>query len=422
MVAGSVRERDGRFYARLRVRVVDPVSGASRWRQVERAAGPSRRCALEMLYALRAETQDGMFLACGLTVSELGQRWLTEHVQVDLKPGAVAEYRSTFFRHVLPALGDMQVKDVRPGTVSMLLSHKRAEGLCEGTVAKIRRHLHALFAFGVDAGVLALNPADLPRQRRRNGQGRRARGTQLSPLQVHRFLEACSSRWRPFFTVALDTGLRRGELIGLRWEDVDLLQRTICVRRSIGVHDRPGRQALERSLSPKTPAGERLVPILGGAQAALERLYMEALDASDGAPVFTAVTARPDDAGAGGGTARPLDPRMVTRVFRRYADRAGLPASIRLHDLRHTAITNAIEQGEDVLLVSAFAGHAHPSTTVDVYGHLLPGRVREAARRMRSLAAVPRRTATVLDAPSSATTTAGSLDRVDTAWWPERGS
>ncbi len=113
---------------------------------------------------------------------------------------------------------------------------------------------------------------------------------------------------------------------------------------------------------------------------------------------------------------------MVTRVFRRYADRAGLPASIRLHDLRHTAITNAIEQGEDVLLVSAFAGHAHPSTTVNVYGHLLPGRVREAARRMRSLAPAPRRTATILDAASSATTTAGPRDRVDTAWWPERGS
>ncbi|HTZ63797.1 MAG TPA: tyrosine-type recombinase/integrase [Solirubrobacteraceae bacterium] len=414
-----MRERDGRFYARLRVRVVDPASGASHWRQVERAAGSSRQRALEMLHALRAETRDGAFLACGVSVSELGQRWLTEHVQVDLKPGAVAEYRSTLFRHVLPALGDMQVQEVRPGTVSMLLSRKRAEGLCEGTVAKIRRHLHALFAFGVEAGVTAVNPADLPRRRACSGQGRRARGTQLSPVQVYRFLEACSPRWRPFFTVALDTGLRRGELIGLRWEDVDLLGRTICVCRSIGVHDRPGRQAQERSLSPKTPAGERLVPILSGAQAALERLYAQATDVSDGAPVFTAVTARPGDPGVGTGPARPLDPRMVTRVFRRYAERAGLPASIRLHDLRHTAITNAIEQGEDVLMVSAFAGHAHPSTTVDVYGHLLPGRVRDAARRMRSLEPATRGPATFHDTPGSATTTAGILDRVDTGWWPE---
>jgi site-specific recombinase XerD len=75
---------------------------------------------------------------------------------------------------------------------------------------------------------------------------------------------------------------------------------------------------------------------------------------------------------------------MVTRVFRRYANRAGLPETIRLHDLRHTAITNAISQGEDILLVAAFAGHAKTSTTVDVYGHLMPSRVRQAAHRIHT--------------------------------------
>jgi integrase len=173
--------------------------------------------------------------------------------------------------------------------------------------------------------------------------------------------------------------------------------------------------ASEASFSTKTPAGERLVPILGGAQAALERVFAHAPDTSEGAPVFTAVTARPEVESEGAAVARPLDPRMVTRVFRRYADRAGLPASIRLHDLRHTAITNAIEQGEDVLLVSAFAGHARPSTTVDVYGHLLPGRVREAARRMRSLDPAGGRPAPRSNAPGATTTTAGRLDWLGTA-------
>ena len=69
---------------------------------------------------------------------------------------------------------------------------------------------------------------------------------------------------------------------------------------------------------------------------------------------------------------------MVTRVFRRSADLAGLPETIRLHDLRHTAITSAISQGEDIMLVAAFAGHAKTSTTGDVYSHLLPKRAHEA--------------------------------------------
>jgi len=75
---------------------------------------------------------------------------------------------------------------------------------------------------------------------------------------------------------------------------------------------------------------------------------------------------------------RALSPRMVARVFRKYADEAKLPVTIRLHDLRHTAMTNAISQGEDILLVAAFAGHTTTSTTTDTYGHLMPQRAQDA--------------------------------------------
>ena len=109
------------------------------------------------------------------------------------------------------------------------------------------------------------------------------------------------------------------------------------------------------------------MPILDGAQAALEEVLAEAEDTRDEAPVFATVERKRGRDGVMRPTGRPLSPRMVTRVFRRYADRAGLPKTIRLHDLRHTAITNAISQGEDIMLVSAFAGHAKTSTTVDVY-------------------------------------------------------
>jgi integrase len=138
-------------------------------------------------------------------------------------------------------------------------------------------------------------------------------------------------------------------------------------------------------LTTKTEAGERLVPILDGAQAALEGLYAAAKDTRDDAPVFATIERKGGRDGVMRPTGRPLSPRMVSKVFRKYADAAELPATIRLHDLRHTAITNAIGQGEDILLVAAFAGHANTSTTVDVYSHLLPQRAHEAARRMRSV-------------------------------------
>jgi integrase len=291
--------------------------------------------------------------------------------------------------HVAPILGNVRVDDCSTQTIRSLLARKRAEGVSEGSLMKIRRHLHAMFAFAQDAGLMVVNPADVARARAGNGGRRavRARGTQLGPAQVARFLQECSARWRPFFVVALDSGLRRGELIGLRWGDVDLLARIIHVRRSIGPHDDPDAESelAGEELTTKTAAGRRLVPLLDGAQQALEDLYARAPDKSDGAPVFATVERGVGRDGVRRPVGRPLSPRMVSRVFRRYADRAGLPESVRLHDLRHTAITNAIGQGEDILLVAAFAGHAKTSTTVDVYGHLMPERVREAARRMRSV-------------------------------------
>ena len=384
MPSGCIRERNGRFYIRTRALVIDQHNGTSRWRQIEKAAGPSRRRAEKMLRALQDDVDDGRFIPSSVTVLELGQRWLAEHVQPNLKAGTVATYKGSFYQHIAPALGATRLDDLHPQMIRSMLGRKRAEGLGEETVAKIRRHLHAMLAFAQDAGLLSINPADTARARGGQTTHRRARGTQLSPVQIKRFLQECSPRWRAFFIVALDTGLRRGELIGLRWGDIDLLQRILRVRRSIGSYDRPDTVGLDE-LSTKTQAGQRLVPILDGAQQALEQLYTSAKDTSDHAPVFATIERKRGRDGIMRATGRPLSPRMVTRVFRRYAQRAGLAETVRLHDLRHTAITNAIAQGEDILLISAFAGHAKTSTTVDIYGHLMPDRVREAAHRMRSV-------------------------------------
>ncbi len=148
---------------------------------------------------------------------------------------------------------------------------------------------------------------------------------------------------------------------------------------------------LDEELTTKSDAGERIVPILDGAKGALEELYRTAHDTSDDAPVFATVERKRarDENGRPVGelrpVGRPLSPRMVTRVWRRYAERAGIPETARLHDTRHTAVTRAIEQGVDILVISAIAGHTKTSTTLDVYGHLMPERIQAAAKQMRSV-------------------------------------
>lgn len=255
MAAGSIRERNGRFYVRTRVQAIDPETGEVRWKQVEKAAGSSKRQAQRTLRSLQADADDGRYVPSSLTVLELGRRWLSEHVQPNLKAGAAANYKGTFYRHVAPTLGPVRVDDCKPAMVKSLLARKRAEGLSEETVAKIRRHIHAMFAFAQDLGLITVNPASAPRKRGQK-QRRRARGTALTPTQVGRFLTACSPRWQRFFTVALDTGLRRGELIGLRREDVAVLERVLYVRRSIGAYDDPDEaDDGENHFTTKTEAG-----------------------------------------------------------------------------------------------------------------------------------------------------------------------
>jgi integrase len=224
MAAGHIRERNGRFYIRTRTQIVDPETGRTKWKHVEKKAGASKRQAERALKDLQNDVDDGSYVPSSMTVLELGRKWLREHVQPNLKPGAAANYKSVFYKHVAPELGAVRVDDCKPQLVKALLGRKRANGLSEETVAKVRRHMHAMFAFAQDAGLVTVNPAAAPGKRGQK-QRRRARGTALSPAQITRFLDACSigldgkphadARWRLFFAIALDTGLRRGELVGL---------------------------------------------------------------------------------------------------------------------------------------------------------------------------------------------------------------
>ena len=390
MAQGTIRERGGRYYIRTRVRVIDEKTGEPKWKQVERRApdkvdanGKHRpggyREAEAALKELQGAVDTGQFKPSAATVLELGQQWLREHVQTELKPSTAANYKGTFYAHVAPALGAYRVDEITPEMVRTLLDRKRSAGLRPETVSKIHRHMHAMFEFAE----LPVNPAAL---RRRSGPKQRkhkTRGTALTPMQEAQFMNECSDRWRLFFRVALSTGLRRGEMIGLRWGDISLGERVIDVRRSICPYDDIDD---DEALTTKSEAGERVVPLFPDALKALEELYRLACTPGDDDPVF--VTVEPKPAVEGRRASVPggvLSPRMVTKAFRRYADRAGL-SEITLHDLRHTTITRLIEQGAPINLIAAIAGHSKTSTTTDIYGHRLRGHLLDAATRFNPAA------------------------------------
>lgn len=142
MAAGSIRERGGRYYIRTRVQVIDSKTGEVSWRQVEKAAGTSKRAAEKMLRGLRDDVERGAYMPTTTTVLELGQKWLREHVQPNLKPGAAANYKGTFYKHVAPMLGQVRVDDCKPAMVKALLGRKR-RGRAERRVGREDPPAHA---------------------------------------------------------------------------------------------------------------------------------------------------------------------------------------------------------------------------------------------------------------------------------------
>ena len=222
--------------------------------------------------------------------------------------------------------------------------------------------------------MLPENPArsvDLPRWEKREMQA-------LTPAEVARFREAAASDpWAVFFDFALATGMRPGEILALRWEDLDLDAGTVTVRRAL-----VGAGSRSRFAEPKTPKSRRTIPLPGSLihalaahkrRQAVHRLKLGP-EYEDQDLVFASATGGPHDA-------RNLADRHLKPILRR----AKLPGSFRLYDLRHTCATLLLAAGVHPKVVSERLGHAGITLTLDTYAHVLPGMQRKAADRLEAI-------------------------------------
>lgn len=187
----------------------------------------------------------------------------------------------------------------------------------------------------------------------------------LDPFQVRALLEHASPEARTLLLCAVTTGMRRGELLALKWGDVDWHSRRIWVRRSVGPDG--------RFQQPKTRGSVRAIAITPTLVSALRHHRMASSFKGDDDLIF------PSERGT------PLDGRnMVRRYFEKALRNAGLPR-IRFHDLRHTFATLLIAQGEHPKLISEQLGHASVQITLDRYGHLMDQSYGDASERLEAV-------------------------------------
>ena len=281
--------------------------------------------------------------------------------QALLRPSTRLAYRIHVDRHLAPNLGSVPLGSLTAGDVERLIARLAARGLSGGTIERVVSTLRAALAAAVRDGHLAANPVS---------------GVRLpavvpnrpAPWGAHHaraLLRGADGVMRVLVRLAIATGMRRGELLALRWDDVDLHAGCLHVRTA---RIQVGSRVIAGP--PKSRAGQRTVWLAAATTAALEQWKARTPDASGMVLV---------DADG-----QPLVPWEGSRAFDRLIRRLGLPR-IRLHDLRHLSARLGIASGEPLPAVRDRLGHSDIATTVGYYGRTVPSAARASARRLAGL-------------------------------------
>lgn len=296
-----------------------------------------------------------------------------------LRPKTLASYSLVARLYLKPHIGRIPLAKLTKQDVNRMLN-KVAVGRSPTTVRYARTVLRSALQVAVEEERLPRNVAKLSKV----PEGKAKRFTPLTISQARQFQDSVDSdRLAPLYKTALNLGLRQGELLGLRWQDVDLDAATLKVKNALQRID--GKLEL---VPPKTEESQRTLDLPAIVVKALREHRVRQLEErlaagrrwQDGGFVFTTSI----------GT--PLDGTNVTHAFQAALRTAGLPHQ-RFHDLRHACATMLIEDGEDLAVVSKLLGHSNYTTTVNTYTHLTRDMGRRAARRMDSIMGEPRQAA-----------------------------
>lgn len=346
--------------------------------------GKTKKEVLDKLTRAMAELQQGTFVEpTRLTFGEWLQVWLEEYKKPAVRPSTWASYEQTIRNHLEPALGHVPLQQLRPELLQRLYNQKLAEGLSNRTVHLIHTVAHAALKQAVKNGLVGRNVAEATSP---PGVGK-GEIRVLSLEEQHRFLEvAKENRLYPAFLLALASGLRLGELLGLRWQDVDWQRGGISINQALQrVRGRKGQKTYLAFLPPKTKAGRRFIPLPEEALKALKRWKAtQAEEKLAAGPLW-------EEHGLVFTTehGRPIDPRNFTRKFYNLVKKAGTE-HFNFHALRHTFATRLLELGEHPKVVQELLGDSQITVVLDTYSHVLPHIKEQAAARLNEIL-LPRR-------------------------------
>lgn len=321
---------------------------------------------LEQKYAvLRAEIGAGVNVSDNSTVAELAQMWYTVYKKPYLKKGGQNATKNAVNNHILPLIGSMKVRDVKPVNIRRVMA--KMEGMSVSSHDKVRQALKGMFKAAVENGMIAKSP--VPDDLGKSGKA----SEEVVPLTVAQSKQLLTAvkDTRAYICVILMmvAGLRREEACGLMWNDIDFDNGTITVNRVLVFYDNVG--VLTEDL--KSKSAHRTVPMPQYAMDALtaekdksNSLYVlcktdgSLLSATAFRHIWNAIGARETDNSALLG--QPVSNKHPNVIY-------GIDFHVHPHQLRHTAITRWFDAGLDVKTVQYLAGHSSPNVTLKIYDH-----------------------------------------------------
>ena len=314
----------------------------------------------------------------GMTVEKWMRSWLETDLLGGIKASSYLTYQNQMNRHILPCLGRMQMASITPEMVHSFLECLQAKGLGENTVRGIYRLLSAAMRAALDDGIISKNPCRKICVKR----GERVQQRVFSREEQKKVEKTLSQGEDLTALFAMYTGLRLGEICGLRWSDINRENGTATVCRTV---QRLKRMDTDKCLkcggaktylmigSPKSPSSCRTIPI---PTFLLKRLEVQKKQRS-AAQLTTGYIF--------GTGMRAADPRTIQRRFAGVVRRLEIPDA-HFHTLRHSYATRLLEMGVDVKTVSQLLGHSSAKTTLDCYAHSLLDQQRSAVAKLSACA------------------------------------
>jgi len=312
-----------------------------------------------------------------ITVNEYFDCWLETVAANRYSYKTLEGYKGIIAYDARPLIGTLKLSELQPNQVQCIFNAMTARGVGSNTQRRLFSVISKAFDPAVAWGWLETNPLSLLKIPRREAKEMHA----LSKEETRTFLAVTDrGRHAEYFRLAVITGMRPGEMAGLRWDDIDFERCTVSVQRSLAWRTKFVDGWI--LMPTKTKRGRREISIpksLADALAGLQRRQEDVMSKAGR-------SYQNDGFVFANRWGRPIYRRQfVGHVFKVALVRAGLPRKIRLYDLRHTSATLLLQAGEHIKVVSERLGHSGVWITLEIYVHVLPGMQRDAANRLENL-------------------------------------